>query len=197
MSLSAEPGGRRIYIGVQRGGQVNGVSYLGGNCFLAVYDLYRQEYLKTLYLAEVSNGRSDNATPACIEVDFEDGKIYVGMFQSMRGICVIDSNSYEICNDIRFPKGVHNKHFNWADPLSVKVYGNYLLSLNRNNFELVILDKNSLDVIEVFYLGDAPNGPRDIEIISDKIIISYPERNGLVILDIEATSLNKSMQPAV
>ena len=117
------------------------------------------------------------------------------MFQSMRGVCVVDSNSYDVCADIRFQKGAHNKHFNWVDPLSVKVYENYLLSLNRNNSELAVLDKTSLEVIETFYLGDAPNGPRDLEIISDEVIISYPERNGLIILDIEATPLNKSIQP--
>jgi hypothetical protein len=151
--------------------------------------------LKSLYLAEVSNGLSDDAILACIEVDLEDKKIYVGMFQSMRGVCVIDSNSYDIYTDIRFQKGAHNKHFNWVDPLSIKVYGDYLLSLNRNNCELVVLDKTSLDIIEIFYLGEAPNGPRDVEMISDMVIISYPERNGLIILDIEATSLNKSTQP--
>lgn len=195
MSLSADPSGRIIYIGIQRGGKLNGVSYFGGNCFLAVYDLSRKEYLKTLYLAEINNGCSDDATPACIEIDSQDQKIYIGMFQSMRGICVVDSNYYEICTDIRFKKGACNKHFNWVDPLSVKVYENYLLSLNRNNCELAILDKKSLEIIETFYLGEAPNGPRDIEIIGDEVIISYPERNGLIILNIEATSLNKSMQP--
>lgn len=176
MSLSADPSGRTIYIGIQRGGKLNGASYFGGNCFLAVYDLDRKAYVKALYLAEVSSGRSDDATPACIEVDLEDKKIYVGMFQSMRGICVIDTNSYDIYADIKFQKGTHNKHFNWVDPLSVKIYGDYLLSLNRNNCELAILDKNTHEVIEIFYLGDSPNGPRDVEIISDKVIISYPER---------------------
>ena len=49
--------------------------------------------------------------------------------------------------------------------------------------------------IETIYLGDAANGPRDIQIVNDEIIISYPERNGLIILGIEKMSLNKSMQP--
>lgn len=184
MSLVADPNGINIYIGIQRGGKLKGISYFGGNCFLAVYDILQKKYLKTLYLAEINNDQSDDATPACIEIDPESRKIYVGMFQSMRGICVVDSTSFDIENEIRFNKSVHNKHFKWVDPLAVKIYDRYLLSLNRNNCELALVDKNTLEVVETLYLGDAPNGPRDIQIISDEIIISYPERNGLIILNI-------------
>lgn len=193
MSLLADPNGKNIYIGIQRGGKLNGMSYFGGNCFLAVYDILQKSYLKTLYLAEVINGRSDDATPACIEVDSKGGKIYVGMFQSVRGICVIDAFSFEIKTEVRFQKSAYNKHFRWVDPLSVKVYGNYILSLNRNNRELAFLDKNTLKLLETIYLGEAPNGPRDIEIINGEVIVSYPERNGLIIINMEdASSLNVS-----
>ncbi len=189
MSISSDLSGTRLYIGIQRGGKLDGVSYFGGNCFLAIYDLEKKRYLKNTYLAEVFNRHSDDATPACIEIDPEDDRIYIGMFQSMRGICVIDPESNEIYKNIRFPKSKHNKHFDWVDPLSVKIYGNYLLSLNRNNCELAIIDKKSLELVELYYLGNAPNGPRDIEIIDEFLIISYPERNGLIILDIRTTPL--------
>lgn len=195
MSLAADPTGTNLYIGIQRGGKLNGISYFGGNCFLAVYDFLQKKYSKTLYLAEVNNGRSDDATPACIEVDQEGKKIYVGMFQSMRGICVVDSISFNVDREIRFDKGAHNKHFEWVDPLSVKTYGGYLYSLNRNNCELALIDKSTFEIIETIFLGDAPNGPRDFQIVNGEIIISYPERNGLIILSIEKMSLNKSMQP--
>lgn len=190
MSLHADPNGKNIYIGIQRGGKLNGISYFGGNCFLAVYDIFQKRYLKTLYLAEVANGRSDDATPACIYVDSKDGNIYVGMFQSIRGICVIDAISFEIKTEVRFQNSIHNKYFEWVDPLSVKIYGNYIISLNRNNRELVFIDKNTLKILETIYLGEAPNGPRDIEIFNDEIIVSYPERNGLIIITVEDASLN-------
>ncbi len=195
MSLSAHPDGKLLYIGIQRGGKIDGVSFSGGNCFLAIYDLHSRSYLKTIYLAEVNNGRSDDATPACIEVDSLGDKIYVGMFQSMRGICVIDTNTYAIEKCIRFQGNSLNKHFRWVDPLSVKIHGNHLLSLNRNNRELVVLDKITLNTIKTFYLGDAANGPRDIEIFDNEIIISYPGRNGLVILDVHKEPLHNSTQP--
>lgn len=195
MSLSASPDGALIYIGVQRGGGFNNISYPGGNCFLAVYDLHRKQYAKTVYLAEINNGRSDDATPACIEVDSENNKIYVGMFQSMRGICVVDSISHEIHAEIRFDKSTHNKNFDWVDPLSLKIHKSYILSLNRNNRELVVMNRVSHEVINKIYLGEASNGPRDIEIVGEEVIISYPDRNGLIVLNIEATSLGESMQP--
>jgi hypothetical protein len=184
-----------VYIGIQRGGKLNGESYFGGNCFLAIYDLRKKSYFRALYLAEVENGRSDDATPACIEVDPTNGKIYIGMFQSMRGICVIDSNTLELGKDIRFQRSAINKHFEWVDPLSVKIYGDYILSLNRNNRELVVLNKFSLEKIRTYYLGDSANGPRDIEIVNNEVIVSYPERNGLIILNIDQGELNNSMQP--
>ncbi|MFZ2630728.1 MAG: restriction endonuclease [Desulfosalsimonadaceae bacterium] len=171
MSISTHPNGKILYIGIQRGGRLNGKSYFGGNCFLAIYDLKNSSYLKTLYLAEIINGRSDDATPACIEIDPEAQKIYVGMFQSLRGICVIDANTNEVVKDIRFLKNGRNEHFEWVDPLSVKIDGNRLISLNRNNRELVILDKDSYKPIRQIYLGEAPNGPRDMEVIDSEIVV--------------------------
>ncbi len=185
MSISTHPNGKLLYIGIQRGGTLNGKSYFGGNCFLAIYDITNRVYLKTLYLAEVINGRSDDSTPACIEIDPNTHKIYVGMFQSLRGICVIDANFNEIVRDIRFLKNRRNQYFEWVDPLSVKVAGKCLISLNRNNRELVVLDKNSYKVIRQIYLGEAPNGPRDIELIDSEVVISYPGRNGLIFQNLE------------
>jgi len=45
---------------------LNGTSYVGGNCFLATYDLTELRSINNLYLAEVENGRSDDSTPICL-----------------------------------------------------------------------------------------------------------------------------------
>ena len=74
---------------------LNGTSYVGGNCFLATYDLTELWSINNLYLAEVENGRSDNSTPICLTCD-EDGCLFVGMFQSKRGICRVDEHGREI-----------------------------------------------------------------------------------------------------
>ena len=91
-----------LYIGIQRGGNRRGVSYPGGNCFLAVFDLAGRRYVADLYLAEVENGRSDDSTPICLTYDEKHACLFVGMFQSLRGICRIDELGREILDDFRF-----------------------------------------------------------------------------------------------
>ena len=55
-----------------------------------------------------------------------------------------------------------------------------LLSVNRNNRELVMLDKITGRVERSANLGEAPNGPHSIAVFDDIAIISYPEREGLI-----------------
>lgn len=185
MSIHIHSPDRLLYLGIQRGGTVQGKSYFGGNCFLAVYDLEMNAYSSLVYLAEVANGRSDDATPACITFDQARNRIYVGMFQSMRGICVIDAGSNQITGNIRFSQSEHNKHFQWVDPLSVKTVGNYIISVNRNNDELAIVDGDNFSLVSTLYLGSAPNGPRDVVVFNNEAIVSYPERNGLIFANVD------------
>src|ERR1700719_287950 len=72
MCVLPHPSRPLLYLGIQRGGSLNGRSYFGRNCFLATYDLTERRYIGNLYLAEVENGRSDDATPACLTYDKED-----------------------------------------------------------------------------------------------------------------------------
>jgi restriction endonuclease len=180
MCVLSHPSKPLVYVGIQRGGSLNGRSYFGGNCFLATYDLTERRYVGHLYLAEVENGRSDDSTPACLTFDEEDGCLFVGMFQSQRGICRIDEHGRKILANFRFAPNATNRHFVWVDPLSQALYRDRLLSVNRNNCELVILDKHSGRIESATFLGDAPNGPRAVVVVDDIAIISYPERQGLI-----------------
>jgi len=184
MSIHIHPHDRFLYLGIQRGGILKGKSYFGGNCFLAIYDLENNSYISTIYLAEVANGRSDDSSPAYITFDKEKNRIYVGMFQSMRGICVIDAETNNIESDIRFKKNKHNQYFQWVDPLSIAITGIYIASINRNNNELVFVDRDNLKLFKTIYLGSAPNGPRDVVIFKNEAIVSYPERNGIIFINI-------------
>lgn len=184
LSIHAHPHKAILFIGIQRGGNLDGKSYLGGNSFLAVYDLSTTKYIATVYLAEILNGRSDNSTPICINYDQENNIIYVGMFQSKKGIYVIDGDTYEIVRNIPF-KNKHNKHFQEVDPLSQVVLDKVILSINRNNCEIVSIEKSTFKIIKAVFLGDAPNGPRDIVTFNNEAIISYPERNGLIFLSLD------------
>lgn len=189
MSIFTHYPDRFLYLGIQRGGTLDGKSYFGGNCYLAVYDLESNSYVATIYLAEVANGHSDDANPACITFDKVNNKIYVGMFQSMRGICVIDVEANQIERDIRFVTNKYNRHFQWVDPLSVTTVGNYIISVNRNNCELAFVDRNNLTLLRTLYLGSAPNGPRDVVVFKNEAIVSYPERNGLIFINVDDTHI--------
>lgn len=185
MSLLKHPSKELLYIGVQRGGMRDGRCYPGGNCFLAAYDLALGDYIALPCLAEVIGEHSDDASPACISFDELSEKLYVGMFQSMRGICVIDTGTHQWVRDIHIVRNKENSVFPWADPLSQAVTDNAILSVNRNNCELGIIDKASLETQRVIFLGRAPNGPRSIVVWNRQAIVSYPGRNGLIFVRLD------------
>ena len=173
-----------LYVGIQRGGTDRGVHYPGGNSFLAVYDLDERRYVGNLYLAEVNGGRSDDSIPVNLTYDEAESCLFVGMFQSLRGICRVDELGGEILDNVRLHPNSRNKHFRWADPLSQALYRDRLLSVNRNNRELVTLDKLTGRIEHSAYLGEAPNGPHSVVVAGDMAIISYPERHGLIFVDL-------------
>lgn len=176
LSISAHPNGKTLYMGIQRGTQ--------SRCFLAIYDIENKRYEKELYLAEIINGRSDDSSPICINFDPENERLYIGMFQSRRGIYRIDTRTYEIIDNIAFKPNPLNEHFEWVDPLSQAIHGDHLLSVNRNNYELAILDLSSGSPIRSIPLGVATDGPRSVVVVRDEAIVSYPGLNGLVFIDL-------------
>lgn len=185
MSLLRHPTRPLLYIGIQRGGHIEGHGYPHANSYLAIYDLSRQTYIADTQLAEIQNGRADDATPACLSYDDHYNRIYVGMFQSRRGICVLDAKSGRILRDIRFELNAYCKPFPWVDPLSQALTPHSLLSVNRNTRELVILDRASLEVKKSVFLGDIPNGPKAVLALGDHAVVSYPGRNGLIFVPLE------------
>ena len=176
-----------LYIGIQRGGNPRGVTPKGGGSFLAIYDIARHRYVGKLYLAEVERGRSDDSSPICLTFDEAHSCLFVGMFQSLRGICRVDELGGEILDNLRFAPNSRNKHFLWTDPLSQALYGDKLLSVNRNNRELVILSKLAGHIESSLYLGEARNGPHSVAVFGDHAVISYPERGGLIFHDLAPT----------
>ena len=172
-----------LYMGIQRGGKRDGRRFTGGNCFLAVYDLSRRRYVGSVYLAEVDGNRSDDSTPICLTFDESSSRLFIGMFQSLRGICVVDELGREILDNFRFAPNSKNRYFRWVDSLSQALHRGQLLSVNRNNRELVTLDKRTGRVESSVYLGEASNGPHSVTVFGDVAIISYPGRGGLIFHD--------------
>lgn len=169
-----------LYIGIQRGGTLNGKNYAGGNCFLATYDLEQRRYIGNLYLAEVHQGTSDDGTPHSLLFDEKDHCLYIGMFQSRRGICRVDELGQKIQGEYRFSPNIYNKHFLWVDPLNQALYDDQLLTVNRNNRELVSINKGSGQIVKTVFLGDATNGPGALVVVGGTAIVGYGGRGGLI-----------------
>lgn len=184
MSLLRHPTLPLLYIGIQRGGRINGRGYPHANSYLAIFDLNQHRYIANSQLAEISNDQADDATPVYLTYDEIYNRLYVGMFQSMRGICVLDATSGRPIQDIRFAP-TRNKSFQWVDPLSQAISDTVLLSVNRNNCELISMDRASLQMKKVLFLGEAPNGPKAVLISQGHAVVSYPGRNGLIFVPLE------------
>ena len=173
-----------LYIGIQRGGTNRGITHSEGDSLLTVYDLAQHRYIGSLCLAQVKGGRSDDSSPICLTYDETESCLFVGMFQSQRGIYRVDEPGQKILDNFRFSPNSHNRHFSWVDPLSQALYRDKLLSVNRNNRELVTLDRLTGRIERSMYLGEAPNGPHSVAVFGDMAIVSYPEREGLIFCDV-------------
>ncbi len=64
LSILRHPSDRLLYIGVTRGGRIDGNGYPHANSFLAIYDLARRAYVAEAQLAEVVKGSCQD-TPIC------------------------------------------------------------------------------------------------------------------------------------
>lgn len=151
------PDGKRLYLGIQRGGKApDGVERTGGNAFLAVYDLAKNAYAGTAYLAQRTQGdNSDDSIPYRLVFSPDGRLLYVGMFQSLAGVQVLDTATLRRVDHIPFQAGPKNKHFQWVDPLGLVMYRGWLLSVNRNNNEVMVVDRASLKAVaRLTFAGD-------------------------------------------
>jgi len=107
------------------------------------------------------------------------------MFQSRQGILVVDLDMYQVLRGIRFDRGpAHPGVVDWVDPIAQAVYGDLLLSLNRNNFEVAVISRREEDSLVTIPLGG--NGPSTIACVGDRALIGHNEQSGLLIVDLLA-----------
>lgn len=185
-ALLAHPDNRRLFLGIQRGGRIDGRSLAGGNTYLAIFDLLRREYVGQTYLAEVVGpGQSDDSTPHCFTIAPDGNTLYIGMFQSKQGILVVDLDTYQVVRGIRFPKTQENLgHFEWVDPLAQGIYGDLLISVNRHNYELAIVARRDEELLASVALGGTANGPSAVCVIGDRAMVCHDEYEGLLVIDL-------------
>lgn len=189
LSLLRHPTRPLLYIGVQRGGRIAGRPYPYANCYVATYDLAQRRYLADAQLAEIINGTTDDATPACLTYDDLYDRVYVGMFQSRRGICVLDADSGRWLRDVRFERtSANTSPFPWVDPLCQATAGPLLLTVNRHNHELASLDRESLQPKSAVFLGATPNGAGGLVVWNEYAIVSHASRKGLHFIPLSTLS---------
>ena len=167
-----------LYIGIQRGGP-----HAGGS-FLAVFDTRRQIYLDSIHVGDAT-ATPDVSAPITLLPSADERLLYVGMFQSRKGIQVIDTERHAIVDNISFEPDANNKHFRWVDPLALAWHRQYLVSVNRNNYELVVTDPATHAAKARVRLGGTGNGPRDLAIVGDRAIITHKEMDGLLIVNLD------------
>lgn len=183
MSIALSPDEEAVYVGVQRGYTSDDAGRPSGGCFLSKFDRSSRAFSDSVPLYDVNSGAADSSIPACILPDPDSNRIYIGLFQGRRGVMVVEPDPLKIVNSFSYGPNEHNQHFDWVDPLAMKFHHGRILAIFRNNRELVAMDPRSLEVNERTFLGDAPNGPQDLTILGNQVVITYPERHGLIILD--------------
>ncbi len=147
--LAVSPDQKQLYLGIQRGGKMrDGTTLSGGNSFLAVYDLDKEEYAGTVYLAQKrTNGRSDDSVPKSLAFSPSGKRLYIGMFQSEAGVLVVDTQTRELVDHIPFTPKRQNPAFPWVDPMSVAVFDRWLLIAIRHNQEIAVVELDSHKVV--------------------------------------------------
>lgn len=165
-SLAVAPDGKRLYLGIQRGQGPN------GNCFLAVYDLAKDDYAGTVALFQTDQaGGSDDSIPAGMAFSPDGRLLYVGMMQCLVGVRVIDTQALRIANNVWFQPGPANRHFANVDPLEVAVYRDWLLCVNRNNAELVVVDRATTKPLARLTFADGGQPMRTIAVRDDRLYL--------------------------
>lgn len=186
MSVALSQDEMQVYVGIQRGYRSQDPDRLPGGCFLARFDRGPRTFSETVPLYEADLGVAESSSPVCILPDPSSDRMYIGMFQGRRGILVVEPDPLRIVHAASPKPNNSNQHFDWVDALAMKFHRRSILAIFRNNRELVALDPESLEVRRKAFLGDAPNGPRDLTVLNDQVAITYPERSGLIIFDSDA-----------
>ena len=186
-SIGISPDGRFLYLGIRRGGVTANNEESGGS-YLAVYDLAERRYIVTIYLGRIGSddtNKEDVSSPGYI-LPADDGRVlYIGMFQSQAGIQIVDVKKLEITGNIAFTPNKRNEYFKWVDPLSLAFYRDYLISFNRNNAELAIIDRKLNYVLATLNLGMELTSGASIVIDGESAYVAHPERKAILVIDMK------------
>lgn len=189
-TLTISPDGKRLYLGIQRGGRMaNGKLLNGGNSFLAVYDFEKENYVGTVYLAQkLANGSSDDAIPCSFALSPKGHLLYVGRFQSEADLMVIDTNKLQQFQKIPLLSIEKNANAMSGAGQSVARFQRWLLIGHREQRRILVMDLTSNKVIATI---TAPGFAQLTDIVVNEKSVYLLESRGVKI--IPANELEKAL----
>ncbi len=164
-------------------GRLNGEEPNKANCFIVIYDPLRREYISHIDLEIDKEDRSERCWASSMVYDCHKRLLYIGMLGSPRNIYIFDTATNQFLYSIRTSPNSKNKN-DHVDSLSLAFYQDYLLSVNRSNYELAVTDRHTLKHILSIPLGGMGNGPRHIYVFDDQAYISHWEYAGIIHIDL-------------
>lgn len=175
-AIAVSSDGHRLYLGIQRGGsRKHRLRVGGGNAFLAVYDLAKERYTGTVYLAVVRNGYSDDSIPSTLLVN-PQGLLYIGMRQSVHAYRVVAPGRLAIDHDVDLPVP-HDPSYRypWPNVSAGAIDRNTLISLNRGG-EVHLWDTKRKRLLGILELGTLPGRwPNAAVLHKGMLYIAHPQ----------------------
>ena len=153
------------------------------NCFIAVYDPFQEKYIHHIDLIADDTDKIERCWASGITYDPLSKLAYIGMLGSSKNIYILDTEANKISGFVQTQPNNKNKK-DHVDSLSVEIYQDYLLSVNRSNYELEIFERSSLQSLLSVPLGGTGNGPRHICVQEDRAYISHSEYAGVISADL-------------
>jgi hypothetical protein len=179
-----------LYIGLHRTktrdvGRQYGEEPDEANCFIATYDPLEGKYISHIELEVDEEDRLERCWTSSMAYDCHKKLLYIGMLGSPKNIYIFDTEKQQIVDFIKASPNSKNKK-DHVDSLSLAFYQDYLLSINRSNYELAVIDRNTLQHLVTVPLGGTGNGPRHIYVLDDQAYISHSEYAGIIHIDLHS-----------
>ena len=162
---------------------INGEEFDEANCFIVIYDPLKDKYIFHVALEIDEDDKLERCWASSMVYDYHSKTLYIGMLGSPKNIYIIDTLTNQILNLIKTKPNTKNKN-DHVDSLSLTLYQDYLISVNRSNYELEIIERNTLQHLLSVPLGGVGNGPRHICIFNDQAYISHSEYAGVIHVDL-------------
>jgi hypothetical protein len=161
----------------------NGEDFDEANCFIIVYDPLENKYNSYVSLEIDENDRLERCWASSIVYDCHSKILCIGMLGSPKNIYIFDTLTNQISNFIATIPNSKNKN-DHVDSLSLALYQDLLISVNRSNYELEIIERHTMQHLISVPLGGTGNGPQHICIFNYYAYISHSEYAGVIRVDL-------------